>query len=85
MDCIGGGTAECVQGAMEGGGGEVQGQGAGQKMHKSLLVCNDGADSIRRRRSLRNCMERARRRHRSHRSATGVWSVGLSVNSGPVS
>ena len=50
-----------------------------------FLVCYDRADGIRQRRLLHNSTERARGRHQSHQSATGVQSVGLSANSSLVS
>ena len=80
-----GGGAPSSGGAAEGGGGEAQGRGAGQKTCKSFLFCYDGADGFRRRRSLRNSAEKARRRRWRRRIATGVRSAGSSANSGLVS
>ena len=71
-------------GATEVGGGEAQGQGTGQKMCKLFLVCYDGADGIRQRKLLRTSAERARARHQSCWCATGVQSIGSSVNLGLV-
>ena len=80
-----GGRVPSSRGAMEVGGGEVHGRGTGQKMGKSFLVCDDGADGFRWRRSLHNSMGRARGRHLSHWSAAGARSMGSSANSGLVS